>query len=81
MHLDRTHKKLDARKVTLELCEEVYVFCERLPPEERYGLGSQMRRAAVSVPSNISEGAARGTTKELCHYLTVAQASLAGLDT
>jgi len=65
----------------LELCGEVYVLCERLPPEERFGMAIQLRRAAVSVPSNIAEGAARGTVKAYAHFLSVAQGSLAELDT
>ncbi len=64
----------------MELCREVYALCQRLPREERYGLGAQMKRAAVSVPSNIAEGAARGTSKEFAHFLSVAQGSLAELD-
>ena len=77
----RPHKRLDAWKLSMELCQEVYALCGRLPREERYGLGAQMKRAAVSVPSNIAEGAARGTSKEFSHFLSVAQGSLAELDT
>ncbi|WP_025321607.1 four helix bundle protein [Deferrisoma camini] len=81
MHLDRPHKKLDAWKVALELCKEVYVLCESLPPDERFSMATQLRRVAVSVPSNIAEGAARGTVREFAHFLSVAQGSLAELDT
>jgi len=65
----------------MDLCREVYSLCRRLPEEERYGLGTQMKRAAVSVSSNIAEGAARGTTKEFKYFLSIAQGSLAELDT
>ncbi len=51
------------------------------PPEEKFGLISQMRRAAVSVPSNIAEGQARGGTKEFIQFLYVSKGSLAELDT
>jgi four helix bundle protein len=51
------------------------------PDTERYGLTSQMRRAAVSVPANIAEGAARSGTRELIHFLSIASGSLSELDT
>jgi len=51
------------------------------PPEEKYGLVSQMRRAAASVPSNIAEGQARGGTKEFVQFLYIGKGSLAELDT
>lgn len=77
----RPHKSLDVWNLAMELCRDVYALCGQLPPEERYGLGAQMRRAAVSVPSNIAEGAARGSSREFAHFLSVAQGSLAELDT
>ena len=76
-----THKDLDIWKQGIELVEEVYKNTAIFPREEIYGLTSQMRRAAVSVPSNISEGAARNSKKEFIQFLYVALSSLAELET
>jgi len=65
----------------MDLVELIYEQTAALPDEERYGLSSQMRRAAVSIPSNIAEGHARTSSKEFLHYLSIAQASLAELET
>jgi four helix bundle protein len=65
----------------MKLVEMIYRRTVNFPREETYGLASQMRRAAVSVPSNIAEGAARNTTRELVQYLGVASGSLAELET
>ena len=59
----------------------VYAVTANFPDTERYGLTSQMRRAAVSVPANIAEGAARSGTRELIHLLSIASGSLSELDT
>jgi four helix bundle protein len=77
----RPHKKLEVWKLSMELCREVYDLTAKLPENEKYGLVSQIRRAAVSVPSNISEGAARNTKAEFDHFLSIARGSLAELDT
>ena len=65
----------------MQMVEEVYRLTATFPREEQFGLTSQMRRAAISVPSNIAEGAARNGTKELIHFLGIATGSLAELDT
>ena len=65
----------------MDLAHMIYELTVNFPAEERYGLSSQMKRAAVSIPSNISEGAARNTTKELLHYIAVARGSAAELST
>jgi four helix bundle protein len=65
----------------MRLVEMIYRETATFPKEETYGLTVQMRRAAVSVPSNIAEGAARNSTKELVQYLGVASGSLAELET
>jgi four helix bundle protein len=65
----------------MDLVECVYRLSAALPPEENYGLKSQIRRAAVSIPSNIAEGQARASTKEFLNHLSIAQASLAEVET
>lgn len=65
----------------MELVEDVYGLTRSWPQSERYGLTSQVRRSAISVPSNIAEGQAREHLGEYLHHLSVAQASLAELDT
>jgi len=76
-----THKDLDIWKLGIELVEEVYKATAEFPKEEIYGLTNQMRRASVSIPSNISEGAARSSKKEFIKFLYVALGSLAELET
>ena len=58
-----------------------YELLRQFPPEERFALGDQVRRAAVSVPANIAEGQARQHPKEFLHYLSIAKGSLAELQT
>jgi four helix bundle protein len=65
----------------MELVESVYGLTKNFPAHENYGLTSQVRRAAVSVPSNIAEGHTRESTKEYLHHLSMAQASLAEVQT
>jgi four helix bundle protein len=65
----------------MELVESVYRLSMAFPPEETYGLKSQIRRAAVSIPSNIAEGQSRASTKEFLNHLSIAQASLAEVET
>jgi four helix bundle protein len=77
----RNHKDLRVWQSAMLLVEDVYRLTSAFPREEQFGLTSQMRRAAVSVPSNIAEGSARSGTKELLYFLGVATGSLAELDT
>lgn len=67
--------------MAMELAMAVYRVTSEFPAEERYGLTAQMRRAAVSVPSNIAEGAARSTKRDFINFLHTARASLSELDT
>jgi len=65
----------------IEIVEEIYRVTERFPTHEVYGLANQLRRAAVSIPSNIAEGHAREHIKEYLNHLSIARASLAELET
>ena len=73
-------KDLVAWQKAMDLVEAVYVSSERFPQKETYGLTSQIRRAAVSVPSNIAEGQAKFSKREFRHYLRSAKGSLAELE-
>ena len=75
------HYKLDVWKASMRLVKLVYEASGAFPGDERYGLTSQIRRSAISVPSNIAEGAARGSPAELIRFLQIARASLMELDT
>lgn len=65
----------------IELAKRVYGLTAGFPPEEKFGLVSQMRRSAVSIPSNVAEGQARHTTREFIQFISHAEGSLAELDT
>jgi four helix bundle protein len=65
----------------VQLSREVYLLTEKFPREEMYGLTSQMRRAAISIPSNIAEGRNRGTRKDFVQFLRISSGSLAELNT
>ncbi len=75
-----THKDLDLWQVSLELAVITYRTTGAFPIEERFGLAAQMRRAAVSILSNVAEGAARRSTPEFLNFLSIARGSLAELD-
>lgn len=79
--MQRKHRDLRAWQAAVELVESIYQVTAAFPREEAFGLTGQMRRAAVSVPANIAEGAARNSMKELLHFLGVASGSLSELDT
>jgi four helix bundle protein len=77
----RPHEKLEAWSLAMDFVVEVYRATEMFPKEEKFGLTSQIRRAAVSIPANIAEGAARRSDKEFIHFLSNAQGSASELDT
>jgi four helix bundle protein len=78
--LDLSHKKMVVWQKSIELLKEVYRVTDKLPSEEKFGLISQLRRAAVSVVSNISEGEARKTSKEKRRFYEMSCASLVEID-
>lgn len=79
--MKRKHHDLRVWQDAMHLVTSVYRETEKLPPDERFGLISQMRRAAVSIPSNIAEGAARETRRDFLRFLSHARGSLAELET
>jgi four helix bundle protein len=78
---EKPHKKLEVWKRAIDLTVLIYKCTEAFPELEKFGLISQMRRAVVSIASNVSEGAARQTKKEFAQFLHNAQGSLSELDT
>lgn len=75
------HKNLRVWNESMELAKKVYQLTANFPKEELFGLVSQMRRCAVSIPSNIAEGYGRGTNAELIHFLYISLGSSNELDT
>jgi len=79
--MGRSYRELIAWQKAMKFVAEIYTVTQRFPSEERYGITSQLRRAAVSVPSNIAEGQARFSQKEFHHFLSQARGSLAEIET
>lgn len=75
------YEKLDVWQVSMGVVESVYKILKAFPKEERYALSDQIRRSAVSVPSNIAEGSGRQTTKEFIQFLYIAMGSACELET
>lgn len=79
--MGKPHEQLDAWKFAMQAAKAVYELTADFPSEERYGLAQQMRRAAVSIPSDIAEGAGRNGAHEYLHFIGIARGSLAELET
>ena len=77
----KTHRDLDVWMLAISYAEYIYLITRYFPREELYGLVSQMRRAVVSISTNISEGAARRSRKEFIQFLYIARASAVELET
>jgi four helix bundle protein len=77
----RSYKDLVVWQKGIALAKLVYQLTKNFPSEERFGLVAQMRRAAVSIPSNVAEGQARHTTGEFIQFISLAEGSVAELDT
>ena len=79
--MKRKHHDLQVWQLGMTLVKDIYTITRLFPDSEKFGLCSQMQRAAVSIPSNISEGAARSGDKEFLHFLSIARGSLCELET
>jgi four helix bundle protein len=77
----KTHKDLDVWKESISLVTEIYRITDKFPGKEQFGLTSQIRRSAISIPSNIAEGAARKSGNEFKQFLFIALGSGSELDT
>ncbi|MFZ5447646.1 MAG: four helix bundle protein [Thermodesulfobacteriota bacterium] len=76
----RSYRDLEVWKLAIHFVKEVYQTTNNLPPSENYGLINQIRRAAVSIPSNIAEGQGRNSTKEFKQFLAISPGSVAELE-
>jgi four helix bundle protein len=77
----RPHEKLDVWKKAVDFVVDVYKATEKFPADEKFGLTSQIRRASVSIPANIAEGAGRKSNKEFLNFLSIAQGSASEVST
>jgi four helix bundle protein len=77
----RSYRDLEVWKLSIELVKEVYHQTHKFPTSEIYGLTNQMRRASISIPSNIAEGQGRNSPKEFRQFLAIALGSMAELET
>ncbi len=76
-----THENLEIWKLSIDFVTNIYSYTKDFPSEEKFGLVSQMRRATISIPSNIAEGAARKSDKEYLQFLYISLGSIAEIDT
>ena len=79
--MQRQYQKLVVWQSAMDLVATIYTASKRFPKSEQFGLTSQMRRAAISFPSNIAEGSSRGSDKDFNRFLNIAQGSLTELET
>jgi four helix bundle protein len=77
----QSHKDLNVWKKSMEFVQNIYRITREFPKEEQYGLSAQMRRSAISIPSNIAEGAARNSVKEFKQFLYISLGSAAEIET
>ena len=77
----RSYQDLIVWQKSMEMVKLIYSLTKRLPKEETYGLSDQLRRAAVSIPSNIAEGAGRFNTKDYVHFLRISRGSKNEIET
>lgn len=77
----RPHENLEVWKRAVDFVVSIYENTKDFPSDEKFGLTSQIRRASVSIPANIAEGAARKSNKEFLHFISIAQGSSSELET
>ena len=77
----KSFRELDVWNKAMELTDLVYEIASKLPQSEKYALGDQIRRAVVSIPSNIAEGFGRDSHRDFAHFLSIARGSLYEVDT
>ncbi|QNP41635.1 four helix bundle protein [Lysobacter solisilvae (ex Woo and Kim 2020)] len=77
----KSYRELEVWREAIDLVGSIYALSSRFPSDERFGLTAQLRRAAVSVPSNIAEGHARSSTRDFLRFLSISLGSLAELET
>ena len=77
----RSHRDLSVWQLGMDIAEQIYALTQVFPSEEKFGLTSQLRRAAASVPANVAEGNARDSTKEYLRFLSIVVGSLAEIET
>ena len=77
----KTHKDLDVWKLSIQLVKDIYQLTSKFPSEEKFGLVAQIRRAVVSIPSNIPEGEARNSDKDYIRFLYISLGSLSEIET
>lgn len=79
--MEYSHKKLIVWQRGMELADHIYTLTDSFPVRETYTLVDQMRRAAISIPSNIAEGRTRGSDRDFIHFLLISRGSCSELDT
>ena len=78
---NKTHRDLEVWQRSIQLVTSVYLLSKSLPKDQRFIIGDQLQRSAISIPSNIAEGACRGSNKEFARFLNIALGSISELET